>query len=422
VTIPERAAPPARTTASPAGHRGPQLLAAACVLLLALNLRPVVNAVGAVVPEMRADTGMSASTTGALLSLPMIAFAVLGVAAPPLAARFGAHRAVVVTLVALAAGQIVRVAVPGTWALFAGSLVALAGIAVGNVVLPGLVRLHFESRIPMVTAAYTTMLTVGAAAAVALSNPIEQALNGNWRIGLGIWAVLALVALVPWLLLARRTATVPDGGRTATVPDGAAARLPLRAIARTRVAWALALYFGLQAMLAYVIMGWLPEILTQRGVSQSAAALQVAIIIAVGIPPAVLASRLLGRARRPELLVIALCGCYLVGFLGLIPARGAGVFACSVLIGIGTGAFPIALSLIGLRSRSALATTSLSAFTQCVGYLLAALGPVAFGALYEVTGSWTPPLVVLAGGAIAQGVFGALAVRAGTVEDELMPG
>jgi CP family cyanate transporter-like MFS transporter len=403
-------------TATPWVGRGPRLLPAACLLLLALNLRPVVNAVGAVVPQMRADTGMSASTTGLLLSLPMLAFALLGVAAPVLAARFGAHRTVVVTLVALAVGQLLRVAVPGIWALFGGSVVALAGIAVGNVVLPGLVRLHFADRIPVVTAAYTTTLTVGAAGAVALSNPIEHALHGSWRIGLGVWAVVALVALLPWLVLTRSSAGSAGSGARA---GAAGERLPLRTIAQTRVGWSLALYFGLQAMLAYVIMGWLPEILTQRGISQTAAALQVAIIIAVGIPPAALVSGLLGRLRRPELLVIALTGCYVAGFLGLIPARGHAVVICSVLIGIGTAAFPMALSLIALRSRTALATTSLSAFTQCVGYLVAAVGPVAFGALYQAVGSWTPPLLLLAAGAVAQAVFGTRAVRAGTVEDEL---
>jgi CP family cyanate transporter-like MFS transporter len=388
-------------------------LAAACVLLLALNLRPVVNAVGAVVPQMRADTGLSATATGLLLSLPMIAFALLGVAGPALTARFGPHRTVVVTLVLLTAGQLVRAAVPGTWALFAGSLIALAGIAVGNVVLPGLIRLHFADRIPLMTSAYTTTLAVGAAAAVALSNPIEHALKGTWRTGLGIWAAVALVALVPWAALTRGSAA-----RTARTSG---TRLPLRTVARTRIAWWLALYFGLQAMLAYVIMGWLPEILTGRGMSQTGAAFQVAIIIVVGIPPAALVSSLLGRVRRPELLVIALSGCYVAGLIGLIVLRGAEVVVSLILIGIGTAAFPVALTLIAQRSRTALATTSLSAFTQCIGYVVAAVGPVAFGALYEIVGSWTAPLLTLAAVAVAQAVFGTLTVRAGYVEDELLP-
>jgi CP family cyanate transporter-like MFS transporter len=403
------AAPDTATVRRP----GARLLALTGLLMLALNLRPVVNAVGAVVPEMRADTGLGATTTGLLLSLPILAFAVLGVAAPALATRFGPHRTVVVTLVLLCVGQVVRAVVPSTAALFGGSLVALAGIAVANVVMPGLVRLHFPDRIPLLTAAYTTTLTVGAAASVAGANPLEHALGGNWRTGIGIWAALALLALVPWVALASRAGSRPSGP-----PQR---RLPLRVVARTRLAWMLAVYFGLQAMLAYVIMGWLPEILTQRGMSQSSAAFQVAIVIVVGVPPAMLASGLLERTRHPELLVIAPAACYVAGFLGLVVVRGPAVVLCSILIGIGTAAFPVALTLIGLKSRSALATTSLSAFTQCVGYLVASLGPFAFGALFEISGGWTAPLATLAIGAVVQAVVGVVTVRSGSVEDELAP-
>ncbi len=305
----------------------PRLLAASCVLLLALNLRPVVSAVGAVVPELRVDTGLSASVIGLLLSLPMLVFATLGLTAPALAERVG------------------------------------------------------------------------------------HALGGTWRLGLGSWTALAGVALLPWLVLTRRAAGQPVAAT--------GHRLPLRTVARTRLAWTLALYFGIQAMLAYVILGWLPEILTHRGLGATAAAYQVAVIIIVGIPPAAVASSVLSRTRRPEVLVVTLSGCYLAGFLGLVVVPLSAVVVCSILIGIGSAAFPVALSLIAMRSRSPLATTSLSAFTQSVGYLVAALGPFAFGALYEWTGSWTPPLVGLAIGAVTQAVCGILAVRAGTLDDAL---
>lgn len=389
----------------------PRLLAASCVLLLALNLRPVVSAVGAVVPELRVDTGLSASVIGLLLSLPMLVFATLGLTAPALAERVGPHRTVVIALALLTVGQLVRAAVPGIGPLFAGSLVALAGIAIANVVMPGLVRLHFAHRIPLMTAAYTTTLSIGAAASAALSNPIEHALGGTWRLGLGSWTALAGVALLPWLVLTRRAAGQPVAAT--------GHRLPLRTVARTRLAWTLALYFGIQAMLAYVILGWLPEILTHRGLGATAAAYQVAVIIIVGIPPAAVASSVLSRTRRPEVLVVTLSGCYLAGFLGLVVVPLSAVVVCSILIGIGSAAFPVALSLIAMRSRSPLATTSLSAFTQSVGYLVAALGPFAFGALYERTGSWTPPLMGLAIGAVVQAACGILAVRAGTLDDAL---
>jgi len=382
------------------------------VLLLAINLRPVVNALGAVVPELRDATGLPAGVTGLLLSLPTIAFAVTGVAAPTLAARIGAHRAVVVALAALLTGQLVRAAVPGVPALFVGSLLALAGIAVANVLMPGLVRLHFPDRIPLITAAYTTLLTIGGASAAGLTLPVQRGLGGDWRLGIGMWAATAAVALVPWLLLIRE-----GGGGT----RGAGTRLPLRVLARTRVAWALALYFGCQSMIAYVVFGWLAEILVDEGMTDTAAAAQVSISIAVGIPLAALVPTLLGRSRHPAVLVIVLAGCYLLAFVGLIVAPTDPVWLWSVLIGIGTGAFPLALTLIALRARTALATTSLSAFTQCVGYLIASVGPLGFGLLFELSGAWTVPLIALCGVVLVQIAAGLLAVRPRYVEDELPP-
>jgi CP family cyanate transporter-like MFS transporter len=384
----------------------------AAVLLLAINLRPVVNALGAVIPELRDATGLSAGTTGLLLSLPTLSFAALGLAAPALAGRLGPHRTVVIALLALIAGQIARSVLPGTPALFLGSVVALAGIAIANVVMPGLVRLHFPDRIPLMTAAYTTLLTIGGAASAAASLPIERSVGGDWRTGIGMWAAPAVIALIPWLLMLR-------ADRSEVRAPAAGRRLPLSALARTRVAWALAIYFGAQSMVAYVVFGWLAEILTDSGMTDTAAAFQVSIAIAVGIPLAMTVPPLLGRARRPAILIIVLSGCYLAAFIGLIFASGAMVTVLSVLIGIGTGAFPLALTLIALRSRTALATTSLSAFTQCCGYLIASVGPLGFGLLYDLSGDWTVPLLAMCGVVLIQAVAGCLAVRPRFVEDEL---
>ena len=404
---------PQRPGASGAGA-GPRWLPLVAVLLLAVNLRPAVNALGAVVPELRDVTGLSASVTGVLLSLPMVAFAIIGLSAPALAGRFGPHRTVVAGLLALTLGQVLRVAVPGEAALFAGSLLALAGIAVANVVLPGLVRRHFPDRIPLMTSAYTTVLTVGAAASAALANPLERALHADWRTGIGSWAVISGLALVPWVAM---TLQGPADDRA---PIGSAG-LPLRALARSGVAWTLSAYFGVQAMLAYVTFGWLPEILTDTGMSRTSAAYQSAVIIVVGVPPAMVVAPVLARMRRPWLLVVGLAACYIAGFTGLAVAlHPSVVIVYSVLIGVGTAAFPVALTLIPMRSRTALATTSLSAFVQCAGYSIAAFGPFAFGVLYELTGGWSAPLLVLAALAVVQALAGVLAVRPRFVEDDLV--
>jgi len=172
-------------------------------------------------------------------------------------------------------------------------------------------------------------------------------------------------------------------------------------------------------MVAYVVFGWLAEILVESGMTDTAAAAQVAISIAVGIPLAALVPPLLGRSRRPGVIVVALAGCYLLAFAGLIASPTSPVVLWSVLIGVGTGAFPLALTLIALRARTGLATTSLSAFTQCAGYLFASIGPLGFGLLFDLSGNWDVPLIALGVVVLIQIGAGLLAVRPRYVEDEL---
>jgi CP family cyanate transporter-like MFS transporter len=228
-----------------------------------------------------------------------------------------------------------------------------------------------------------------------------------------MWAGTAVVALIPWLLLVRGNAR--RGGASSV----SGTRLPLSVLARTRVAWALALYFGCQSMVAYVVFGWLSEILTDTGMTDTAAAAMVGVAIAVGIPLAAVVPPLLGRMSRPAILVVALASCYAAAFLGLILIPGQAVLPICILIGIGTGAFPLALTLVALRSRTSMATTSLSAFTQCCGYLIASIGPFGFGVLYDLTGGWTVPLLALCAVVVTQAFAGCFAVRPRYVEDEL---
>ena len=377
---------------------------------LALNLRPAVNALGPVTPELRADTGLTGTAAGALLALPTLSFAALGLVAAAVAARFGTHRTVVAALVALVIGQLVRTGVGGVPALFVGSVIALAGVAISNVLMPGLVRLHFPQQIPAMTAVYTTTLSIGAAIASGVTLPIEHALSAGWRLGLALWIIPAAAALVPWVLLARRTR--PPAARAGS------SRVPLRKLAGTRLAWVMAGYFGTQALQAYVVFGWLPEILTSGGTSDTVAALWLSLLAVIGVVISALVPAIL--ARVPVLaVVITMAASYLLGYLGLIVDAGGATWLWVVLIGIGTGAFPVALTLIGLRARSAGGTLALSGFAQSLGYLIASVGPFLFGVVHDLTGGWTVSLWMLMGLVLVHLGFGLAASRTRYIEDEL---
>jgi CP family cyanate transporter-like MFS transporter len=390
------------------------VLIVASVVLLAINLRPAVNALGSVMPEMQDDTGLSGTVSGVLLALPTLCFALVGFVTPSLAARAGPHRSVVLALVALIGGQVLRAAVPGTWALFAGSIIALGGIAVGNVLLPGLVRLHFPSAIGPMTAVYTTTLMVGQTLGAGVTLPVEHGLNGSWRTGIGMWAATAAVALVPWIAAAVR---YPRAG-TAERP-GAPRSIGILAMVRSRRAWAMALFFGSQSLQAYVNFGWPPSILSDAGLSDEAAAASVAIVTAVDIPISAVVPALLGRLRRPAILVVVLPVCFTLGYLGLIVTPTSVTWLLAVLIGAGCGAFPMALTLMALRSRTPQGTTALSAFSQSAGYLLASIGPVGFGFLHDISGGWTVPLIGLMAVLVVLLLSGFVVTRRWEIEDDL---
>lgn len=404
--------PPERAASGGVGTtRRASVLVVVAVVLLAINLRPAVNALGAVMPELRGDTGLSGTTSGVLLALPTLCFALMGLGAPALAARIGSHRTVVLALASLAGGQVLRALVGGTAALFAGSILALAGIAVGNVLLPGLIRLHFPGAITGMTAVYTTMLTIGGTLGAGVTLPIEHAVGGSWRTGIGMWAVTAAVALVPWLAMAVRQ--LPSGTATGN------RRIGVLSLVRSPRAWAMAGFFGSQSLQAYVMFGWLASILADAGLTDESAAGAVALVVAVGIPISAVVPALLGRLRRQGGLIVGFVGCYVVGYLWLMLFPTAATWLLALLIGLGGGAFPMALTLMALRSRTHSGTVALSAFGQSVGYLLASVGPVGFGFLHDVSGGWTVPLVALMAVLVVMLGCGLVVVRRWVIENDL---
>lgn len=387
------------------------VLAVVAIVVLALNLRPVVNSVGSLLPEIRTALTLSGTAGGALTSLPPLCFAVFGLVAPLLASRFRPERVVVAALAALTAGQSLRLVGPSTGLLFAGSLLALAGLAVCNVLLPSLIRRYFPDRVATMTAVYTTSMAIGATSSSALSVPLERGLGGDWRTGLGVWATTAAIALVPWALMLFHRGEASGGA--------ARAGLPLRALLRSRMAWTLAVFFSLQSAQAYIVTSWLSQILVDDGADLTAGGFAVGVFAGLGIPISAAIPALLVKQSRLPALIVTLGAGYVAGYLGLMIAPSGGMWLWAVLLGIGSGTFPLILTLIALRARTAEGVAALSAFTQCTGYLIAAAGPVAIGALHDLTGSWTVPLITLAVSASVMATLGLRIARPRFLEDEL---
>ncbi|WP_448071190.1 MFS transporter [Georgenia yuyongxinii] len=361
------------------------------IVLVAANLRPVITAVGPVLPSVGADTGLSPSALGILAAVPVVAFGAVSPVVATLGRRFGIERTVAGALVLLAVGTVVR-SLPGSAApLWLGTALIGAAIAVGNVLLPAVVKKDFPLRLTTVTAVYIAVQSVFAATASGVAVPVAQA--GTWRVALGAWAVLVVVALAVWLPRLR-------GGRGVTTAAGRA-RTGGAPVWRAGLAWEVAVYMGLQSTVFYVLVNWLPTLEQDLGVSAAAAGwhlflYQVAAIFSNLATPALM--RVGPDQRVASLLMPTLM---LAGMLGLVLAPGL-VQVWVAVVGLGSGgSFVVALSLVGLRAADPGTASRLSSMAQTVGYLGAAVGLVLAGVLRDLTGPG--PLLLVALTAVVSG-------------------
>ncbi|MFJ4779687.1 CynX/NimT family MFS transporter [Streptomyces sp. NPDC088762] len=400
---------PAHQSGAP-GWLGPLLIAG--IVLAALNLRPAITSLGALFEETRTGLGMSGTVAGLITSVPALCFAVFGVTAPRLSRRFGPTAVVCAGMAAVATGLLIRPFAAGPAGFLAASALSLAGIALTNVLLPVIVKRYFPDRVGTMTGLYSMALAAGTSLAAAATVPLADAIGGSWRTGLLVWAVLALLAVLPWLPIAaasrREKAAAPAAVREAAGPS----------VVRSRTAWVLACYFGLQATGAYITMGWLPQIFRDAGVSASAAGVLLAVTMVMGVPLAFVIPGLAGRMRHQGPIAAALGLFGLAGYLGLYLAPAAGAWAWALMLGVSNCAFPLVITLIGLRAKSPAGVVKLSAFAQSTGYLISIPGPLLIGALYQHSGGWDLPLALMAGLLVPQIGLGIMAGRDRTIEDE----
>ncbi|MEY9843151.1 CP family cyanate transporter-like MFS transporter [Streptacidiphilus sp. BW17] len=361
------------------------------ILLVSLNMRAAVSAVSPLLGDISADYHLSSTAGGLLTTIPVLMMGAIAPVAARLIRRFGAERVVALALVVLVAGVLLRIA-PGAWALFAGSMVLGAAIALLNVTMPGLVKRDFPERAAAMTGVYTTSMIFGATLAAALSVPFEHAFGG-WQGSMASWSVLAVIAFAVWLpqLSASKTR---GAGASAKAQPSSAAKVP--GLWKHPLAWQLAVFMGIQSLLSYTLIAWLPTVLTTQGMDRGTAGIVFAASSLVQIPAAFLIPLAAGRTNNQRLLVVLMVGSMSTGIAGLLVAPTAGAWVWATLIGIAQGGgFGLAMAMIVLRSGSAQVAAQLSGMSQLVGYFIAASGPVGFGALHQATGGWTLPLAVL---------------------------
>jgi CP family cyanate transporter-like MFS transporter len=377
------------------------------IVLLAANLRPALTGVAPLIGQIRADTGISNGVAGLLTTLPLLAFGLLSPIAPHVARRFGMERVLLASLLVLAVGILLRWAgaVP---ALFLGTVVLGAAIAVANVLLPSLVKREFPGHAGLMTSVYSTSLGISAAVAAGVSVPLTQLAGIGWRGALAAWAIPVLLASVAWL---------PQLGLSDHPADPAVPSSPgVRDLWRSPLAWQVTLFMGLQSLAYYVTLTWLPEILQAEGMGAARAGWMLGLSQAVAIVTMFLAPMIAERRPSQRGVVVVAVSMSGLGVLGLLVAGSTASTLWVVLLGLGQGAsFSLALTFFALRAPDSGHAAALSSMAQSVGYLLAAGGPFLFGVLRDATGAWKVPLTLLLTVTICLLIAGIGAARAAHV-------
>lgn len=375
--------PPSPTPSAPAiagARSASSWLLGLSLILIAVNLRPVFGSLSVVLPEIMRDTGLSATGASMLTTLPILCLGIFSAPTPTLARRFGAERVLLLALLLILAGTLLRAA--GTLpALFTSAVLAGAGIAMGNVLLPGLVKRNFAQQAALMTGLYTLAICAGASSAAAFTVPMEiHWFSGSWPYALAIWAALAFITLLIW---------APQALRARPIHTDAAARVG--SLMHDKLAWQVTFFMGLQSALAYIVMGWMAPILRERGVDSATAGYLVGTAIVMQLGTCLITPSLAARQSDQRGLSMLVCVLILTGLLGFYWAPlGTPIWLAAMVLGTGLGgAFSLALSLIVMRSGNAHVTAQLSAMAQGWGYVMAAGGPLLVGVLRSITGSYS---------------------------------
>jgi MFS transporter, CP family, cyanate transporter len=386
------------------------------IVLVALTLRQTVAALSPILDDIRADVPISTIGVGLLGTLPPILLAAAGFTAPRIARSIGLDRGIMVALLFITAGHLLRAAAPDFAVLLAGSVVALAGTGIGNVLLPPIVRRYFPDRVALLTAFYVCILGVSTAAPAALAAPVAERLG--WRFSLGVWAASSVVALVPWVVVGireRRRRRQQDGTGIESPPSALVTRLW-----RSRVALSITAVFSCSAICTYANFAWLPEILGDiAGSTPTEAGVLLAVTGLISAPIALVAPLLVARLRNVGWLIGAGIASFALGYLGLLLAPATLTLLWVLLIGGGSILFPISLVLINDRSRTHDGTVALSGFVQGIAYALGAFGPLLVSVLHDATGGWQLPLVFLLVVALVVTIPAITLARPAFIEDEL---
>lgn len=392
--------------------RSLSLLLVLSVILIGATLRAPLTSVGSLIAFIREDLQMTYALAGTITTLPLLAFAFFSPLVPTIARRYGMNVMIAVCLASLSAGIFIRSA-SGIFSLFLGTLLIGLAIAIGNVLLPAFVKVNFPLHVGMMTGFYSVAMNLFGALASGLSVPISRINGFGWKGALAVWGIITLVAFLLWIPQMRKL-------QSPSVANGTASKKKKSGrLWRSWLAWQVTMFMGLQSLMFYTFVTWLPEILQSNGYSSDAAGWMLS-LLQFSIIPITFTVPMIAERMKSQSLLGAITGMfYIIGLVGLLSGIEALVVLSVISVGIAGGsAFGLAMMFFTLRTRDGQQAAELSGMAQSIGYLLASLGPVLFGGLQDWTENWTIPLFMLIVVAVAIFFFGIGAGRDKLVTDD----
>ncbi|NFL95515.1 MFS transporter [Clostridium botulinum] len=373
------------------------------IIFIAANLRAPLTSVGPLVKFIRDNLHISNTLAGMITTLPLFAFAIFSPVAPRLGRKFGVELVLLLSVIFLTVGIILR-SLSGVAGLFIGTAVIGLAISVANVLIPSLIKRDFPEKIGVMTGVYSISMNTFGAIASGISIPIATRLGFKWSGALGIWGILSFISIILWLPQVKRNDGEASKGHKADSSNVS--------LWKSSLAWQVTLFMGLQSLVFYSMVAWMPEILIQKGMSSNKAGWMLSLMQLALIPFTFIVSVLAGRRSNQRSLVISGCSFILIGILGLLYGSSQFVFLWIIILGIGGGfAFSLSMMFFSLRTENSNEAAQLSGMAQSLGYMLAAFGPILFGFLHDATNSWKVPLQTLIGITVLLFIFGLGASR-----------
>lgn len=377
------------------------------IILLATNLRAPITSVGPLIAVIRDDLLISNTVAGALTTLPLLAFAFISPFAPRIAQRFGMEITIFLSLIVLTIGIGLR-SLGGIEVLFVGTMLIGVGIAIGNVLLPGLVKKNFALRIGLMTGVYSVSMNLSSAIASGISVPIASIPGVGWQGALGAFGILSAIAIFFWIPQIRGRQKLEKNNQMSTEAPNQLMRSPL--------AWKITLFMGLQSLIYYSVIAWFPDILREQGLSTASAGWMISLMQFALLPLTFIVPIIADKMKNQRWLVAAIVVLFITGISGVLIGNVTLIPLWMILIGMASGSsFSLSMMFFSLRTDSAQSSAKLSGMAQSFGYLMAAGGPLLFGFLRDVTNSWTMPLVLLLASSIVILIAGMSAGKTGYV-------